>query len=106
MLRFRFRVRPTGSFLDMDLPALRAGLARVEGLERVEWFDERKSDATFVSLHVTLAEPNPALLERLRQGLLQLPAVTVYVLGDKGTETPVALVADDRLADYGWAIAP
>ena len=88
------------SLLDIDPPTIVRHLSVLQAVNRLELFDDRASDATFITVIVTLVDTANSSLEMLREALLQLSDVTPFVVDEHGEETPVASISSEELGKY------
>jgi hypothetical protein len=72
--------------LDIDLALIRTRLESVPEVAQVRLFDDIASDATFVTVLITLSESNDAALASLRQVLFELPHMIPSVVDAQGNE--------------------
>jgi hypothetical protein len=72
--------------LDIDLALIRTRLERLPEIAQVRLFDDIASDATFVTVLITLSESNDAALAALRKVLLKLPRMVPSVVDAQGNE--------------------
>lgn len=86
MIRLQIRIRPVHSLLDVDPPGIGERLRALPAVEGVEVFDDRASDAPFVTVLVTLASPSDSALRSLQESLLGLEKVLPCVVDEHGDE--------------------
>jgi hypothetical protein len=100
MMRIQFRVRPNYSLLDIDIPLIKRKLANVHGVSNIKVFDDRASDANFITVIVTLTEPIEPILSHLKKAFLHLPNVTTFIVNEHGNEFAVSSVSAQDFAGY------
>jgi len=86
-MNLQFRIRPLESLLDVDPPRIQEALYTLPTVRSVQIFDDRRSDATFVTLVLDLSKPDLVALGELRQTLLDLPRARVVLIDSTGRET-------------------
>ncbi len=99
-----FRIRGIFTMMDIDLAPIEGCFAGREGIAGVEIFDDRASDATYVTVVLSVGEaPSIAELSAIREALLALPRVKVYVLDrtGQGAEIPLSEVEAPLLRHFG-----
>jgi hypothetical protein len=99
-MKLHFRIRPAESLLDLDPPLIRQAMGAPPGVADLRIFDDRASDATFVTLVVSLAESGPEALAGLRSALLAIPRVTASVVDRAGNEIPVSNMPATELLHF------
>ena len=99
-MQLQFRMRPTESLFDVDPPRMRKAMGCLPGIQELRIFDDRASDATFVTLVVTLSDSSLRTLQGLKSALLAVPRVRALVVDAKGNETAVAEVSPDDLVVF------
>jgi hypothetical protein len=99
------RVRGVRSMMDIDLPALERQLGGLSQVARVTAYDDRGSDASFVTLKLELREP-AAGLAQVQRAFGRRWRVTAFAVDEGGAVTPLAEVTPDhlpRLDMRNWA---
>src|SRR5712692_5107920 len=103
MIQIQFRIRPVHSLLDIDLPLIERHLKALQVINQVRVFDDRASDATFITAVVTLSDATKSSLMQLREALLRLSGVTTLVVDEHGEETLVQSISAEELKKYSKA---
>ena len=97
-MRLQFRLRPLESLEDAEPGPIEEALAALPGVDRVRIYDDRASDATFVTAVVEVADsPGAETLEELRSALLALPRLRVTVGDYHRKEIPVAEISAEEI---------
>ena len=99
-MKLQFRLRPTESLLDVDPRRIRKALGGPSKTADLQIIDNRASDATFVTMLVTLAALDPQTLEDLRLALLSVPRVRAFIVDGAGNETAVGEIPSIKLGDF------
>jgi hypothetical protein len=102
-LLFRFKAK--ASLDDIDPPRIGAAIRGLDGVERFKIFDDRLSDAIFVTLVVALSEPDPQHLAALHRALTSIPRVSAYTVDSSGALTPLERVSPKALPEVARADA-
>lgn len=100
MKRIQFRIRPQYSLLNIDIPLIKKTLDQLHGINKVDVFDDRATDATFITVVVTLSELVMAIASLLKKTLLQIPNVTSFVVDEHGKETALQSISDEEMILY------
>jgi hypothetical protein len=95
MIRVQFRIRPVGSIEDIDPELIRSSLTALEGIHSIDLFDDRASDATFVTVVVTFSSDNKHFLEKVMKTLTQNPEIVPYVVDKKGSTIRLDLTGEN-----------
>jgi hypothetical protein len=98
-VQLQFRFKAEESFEDIDPPHIEAALRRLDQIERFRVFDDRLSDATFVTLVVVLRTPGVKELLTLQTALVSIPRVRAFAVNSSGGVTPLDGLPPDRLLD-------
>ncbi len=88
------------SLLDIDIPLIRRRLTNLQGIDQIEIFDDRATDATFVTIIVTLSNLAEAILAALQKTLLHLPKVTPFIVDEHGKETHIGSISAEEFKKY------
>ena len=97
-LLFRFKATE-GLLQDIDPPRIAAAIRGLDRAERFKVFDDRASDATFVTLVIAVPEPDAAHLAALHRALTSIPRVTAYTVDSSGALTPLDRIPPDLLVE-------
>ncbi len=89
MLRLRVRLRPVEALSDLDPLAADILLREVEGVRDLRVWDERVSDALYLTIFLLVDGLDAKLRSDLENCLVRLPRMTAFVVDGKGDETPV-----------------
>ncbi len=100
MIRLRLRVRPRQVMEELDPQMATTAVAAVPGVRDVELWDERVSDAPYVTLDVFVDERTPAVENALRSALGALPGMDAFLVVAYGEQVPVG---DAGTADWDQA---
>lgn len=103
MIRITVRVRPEQVMEELDPGLAHEAAAGVAGVRGVELWDERVSDALYVTLDVYAEERTPDLEEGLRSALGRLPAMNAFLVVACGDQ---ALITDATPDDWAAATTP
>lgn len=105
--RLQFRFKSTRSLEDIDPSRIAPEVEALSFVVRYKIYDDRLSDADFVTLVVELHDPTPEQLTALRDALAGLPDVHAFAVNRSGdthlvSELPIEqlleLAATDALA--------
>jgi hypothetical protein len=96
-LQFRFKAR--SSFTDIDPPRIEAAIHGLDGVAAFKIFDDRLSDADFVTLVITLRDPDLPRFAALQRALLSISDVRVFAVDASGNATPLEGLAPERLPE-------
>ena len=96
-LQFRFKAK--SSFTDIDPPRIEAAIHRLDGVAAFKVFDDRLSDADFVTLVITLGDPDLPRFAALQRALLSISGVRVFAVDSSGNATPLEGLAPERLPE-------
>jgi hypothetical protein len=86
MKRLQFRVRPAEELSDIDIELIEQRLGRIAGVVSFKIYDDRISDATFVSVFVMVAELSRPVLEELARVFLGLPKMLPFLVNQEGEQ--------------------
>jgi len=103
MIRIRVRVRPEQVMEQLDPERARAAAASVAGVGSVELWDERVSDALYVTLDVYADERSADLEDGLRDALADLPGMDCFLVIAYGDQAPITEAGP---ADWAAATTP
>ena len=96
MIRIRIRVRPQQVMEELDPQVARSAAASVAGVRGVDLWDERVSDALYVTLDVFVDERTSVLEEDLRAALGALPGMDAFLVVAHGEQVAIGdAVTDD-----------
>ncbi|NJO03008.1 MAG: hypothetical protein HC880_16175 [Bacteroidia bacterium] len=70
------------------------------GLASFKIYDDRRADATFISLQVQLSDTSTATLEGLAGQLLSIPKVKIFVIPSSGNKVDLAKLPPQALRQY------
>lgn len=90
MIRVRVRVRPEQVMEQLDPHRAREAAAAVPGVRTVELWDERVSDALYVTLDVFAEQRSSLLEDGLRRALAQMKGMDAFLVVAYGDQVPVA----------------
>lgn len=97
-MKLQFRLHPLESLLDAEPGPIEKALASLPGVDRVRIYDDRASDATFVTAVVEVSDdPSSETLEELRSAVLALPRLRATVGDYHGKEIPVAEISAEEI---------
>jgi hypothetical protein len=96
-LQFRFKAEE--SFEDIDPQRIEAALRGLDQIERFKIFDDRLSDATFVTLVIVLRTAGMKELLALQTALTSIPNVRAFAVASSGAVTPLDGLPPDRLRE-------
>jgi len=99
-VQVHLRVRTLGSLLDLDPDRVRRAAAAVAGVGTVTVIDERKSDATFLSVAAELSDPSRATLLALMQAVADPGRSRAVAVDRAGREHDPGRVSAIPLADF------
>ncbi len=99
-MKLQFRIRPIESLLDVDPPLIHKAMDGLQGVEDLRIFDDRTSDATFVTLVVNLSDSSPQALRALQVALLSIPRVRVLIVDSAGNEAVVSKMPATALLEF------
>ncbi|MGW5153501.1 hypothetical protein [Rhodococcus koreensis] len=100
MVRVRVRIRPVEELSDLDPLAVDIVLRQVEGIRDVQVWDERISDALFLTLFIFTDSFDDAFRARLARALCHLNRMVPFIVNARGDETPLP---DASTADWNAA---
>lgn len=100
MIRVSIRIRPEQVMEELDPDRAWAAATAVRGVRSVELWDERVSDALYVTLDVYAEERSPGLEDGLRTALGRLPGMDAFLVLDHGDQAPI-----DGATSAEWAAA-
>lgn len=103
MIRLSVRVRPEQVMEQLDPARAHEAAAGVAGVRGVELWDERVSDALYVTLDVYAEERTRNLEEGLRSALARLPAMNAFLVVAFGDQVPITDATSD---DWAAATTP
>ena len=95
--QLQFRFKADESFEDIDPPRIEAALRGLDQIERFRIFDDRLSDATFVTLVVVLRTADVKELSALQTVLASIPRVRAFAVNSSGGVTPLDGLPPDQL---------
>ncbi len=96
MTQIQIRIVPSRSILDIDIPLIKERLSQIKDILRLDIFDDRASDATFITLIITF-EGNKEAWARIKDSLLNLPRVRPFIVDEHGNEVSLDSFSDDEL---------
>jgi hypothetical protein len=96
-VQLQFRFHAEESFEDIDPARIQAALRGLDQIERFKIFDDRLSDATFVTLVVVLSSGDARELLALKTALTSIPKVSAFAVSSSGEVTALADLPIDRL---------
>ncbi|GAB4400867.1 MAG: hypothetical protein OHK0053_22930 [Microscillaceae bacterium] len=79
-IEIQFRIKPTKSLLDINPPIIEKALANIAQCPPYQIYDDRASDANFVTLVFTFKEDDLHRLPEVQKALLKMRKVCVYVM--------------------------
>lgn len=100
MIKLQIRVKPKNSLLDIDIPLIEKRLTSLADVEEVKIFDDRASDAPFITVVVTLVDSSKDALSSLRACLLHLPKMEPCIVDEHGEEIGCGLLSLKDLKHY------
>ncbi len=98
-MQLQFRFTAEESLEDIDPQRIEAVLSRLDQIERFKIFDDRLSDATFVTLVVVLRTAGKKELLALQTALTSIPRVRAFAVGRSGAVTVLDGLPPDRLRE-------
>jgi hypothetical protein len=98
-IRLQFRFKSTGSFEDIDPSRIAPTVEALAFVVRFKIYDDRMSDADFVTLVVELHEPSTQQLTALRDVLVGLPNVQAFAVDRSGEAHVLVDVPIEQLAE-------
>lgn len=105
MIRVRVRVRPEQVMEELDPQRAQEAAAGVPGVRSVELWDERVSDALYVTLDVYAEEPSDELEDGLRTALGGLPGMECFLVVAHGDQAPIATAGRKEWSAATTAVA-
>jgi hypothetical protein len=99
IVNMAFRFKGRDSLADLDPARIVEAVHGVAGVERYKVFDDRASDANFVTLVVALSDPDHARLTSLHRALTSIARVSAYTIDAKGNLTPLDQTPPERLPE-------
>jgi hypothetical protein len=98
-IRLQLRFKPTRSFEDIDPSRIAPTVESLPFVVRHKLYDDRLSDADFVTLVVALDDPSAEQLAALRDALAALPGVHAFAVDRSGATQPLATLSPERLVE-------
>jgi hypothetical protein len=83
--------------LDLDIPLIQEHLAHLGQDFQVEIYDDRASDAFFITVVVNCPDITASSWQRVKKAILDLPEVIVSVVDKHGNETPIETIHLEEL---------
>jgi hypothetical protein len=98
-MQLQFRFAALRSLADLAPSRIAPYVEALPFVERYRIFDDRLSDATFVTLVVVLRDPSLAELTALGHELDTIPDVRAFAVDRSGRTHPLAALPPQRLAE-------
>ncbi len=95
MIRVRVRVRPKQVMEELDPDLAEAAAAAVPGVQGVKVWDERVSDALYVTLDINVDEITDSLRSALAGALASLPDMDAFLVVAYGDQVPMIEAAPE-----------
>lgn len=96
-MKIQFRFRSTISMADIDPQKIEQALLRVPGVKKATMYDDRLSDATFVTAVVELEDSSEITFDSLKNVLLHMAGLNVSIIDEMGDETPISTVSIEKM---------
>ncbi len=100
MKHIQLRIKPKRSLLDIDIPLLRERLATLQGVAEINIFDDRASDATFITVILTLTGLDTESVSRLKKELLHIPKIIPFLVNKQGKEVLVSSMSEEEIIRF------
>jgi hypothetical protein len=102
MAQIQLRLRPTETIFDVDLADIERRLRATPGVGDVRMYDDRLSDATFVTA-VVMLDDQPGALAAVQRAVVGMePGIVASFVAPDGEQTPVADVGQNELRAHLW----
>lgn len=98
-IRLQFRFTPTRSFADIDPLRIAPTVDSLQFVTRYKLYDDRLSDADFVTLVVALNDPSSGQLAALRDALTAVTGVHAFAVDRSGTTDPLGALPPELLVE-------
>ena len=95
MTVLQIRVKGVRSMMDIDLPALERQLTRLAQVAKVTAYDDRRSDATFVTFILELRKP-AAGLAQVQRLFARRKRVRAFAVDEGGEVMPLDIVTEEH----------
>lgn len=102
----QFRFLAVRSYADINPSLIEPRIKGIPGVERFRLFDDRLSDANFVTLVVLMTAPTPAQLSALKDALDSIANVRTFAVDRSGRTHLLSTMPVERLVEVAASDPP